>query len=110
MRLSILLLMVGFTALACASQLPATTDSSQTSPGDGSVKTMSVEELSNRAQVMFNQSVKDGRSREDAVQEVAAFLKSQPNVSDVRVTGSDTIRVFFRDGNDILLLLGQDRL
>lgn len=109
MRLSILVLLVGMIALGCASQ-PAQTDDRAAGREMGGGKMPSVEEIANRANVVYGQSLEQGRSKEDAVQEVIRFLKSQESVDDAKVMGSDSVRVYFKDGNDLLLMLGKNRL
>lgn len=71
---------------------------------------LSVEEIANQASALYDQSLEQGGSKEDAIKEVVHFLKSQGNVSDAKATGSDSVRVYFKDGNDLLLLLGKNRL
>lgn len=94
----------------CTSQLPGTAADSQQDMAKEGVKTLSVGDLSERAQTMYGQALKAGRSKQDAALEVATFLMSQPNVRNAQITGSDTVRVFFENGDDIVLLLGKDRL
>lgn len=103
----VLVMLMGLMILACASQAPATDTSSAQNTGG---KVYSIEELSNQAQVLYNQSLKGKCSKEEAVQSVVKFLRAQTNVKDLRVTGTDTVRVFFKDGDDIILMLGRDRL
>jgi hypothetical protein len=59
---------------------------------------------------MFDEAVRAGLAREAARDRVVEFLKGQRNVKEVRITGSDTLRVFFTDGNDLLMMLGKERL
>lgn len=108
MRLYVAIL-IGIVSLACASQ-SAQTDTRTTDYEAGAGKMLSVEEIANRASVVYGQSLDQGRSKADAVQDVIGFLKSQGTVSDAKAMGSDSVRVYFRDGNDLLLLLGKNRL
>jgi L-lysine 2,3-aminomutase len=59
---------------------------------------------------MFDEAVRAGLAREAARDRVVEFLKAQKNVKEVRITGSDSLRVFFADGNDLLMMLGKERL
>jgi hypothetical protein len=104
MRLSVLVMLVGILSLACASQ------SAQTGTSTIGGETGGVEEIANRASILYDQSIEQGRTKEDAVQGVVGFLKSQGTVRDAKATGSNSVRVYFKDGNDLLLLLGKNRL
>lgn len=73
-------------------------------------KLMTVEEMIHEAHAIYQGALKDGKSKEQAVNKAAEFLRAQKNVSLVVVTGSDTIKVIFTDGNDLLILLGRERL
>ncbi len=88
----------------CASEAPFAKQVTQEQ------KIMTPEELTHDASARFNRARAEGAKKEEAVKRVVEFLKAQRNVKDVKVTGSDTLRVFFTDGNDLLLMLGRDRL
>jgi hypothetical protein len=51
-----------------------------------------------------------GGDRKAATACTAAYLKTIPGVKDVSVRGSDSLFVILTDGNEILLLLGRNRL
>jgi hypothetical protein len=109
MRLYVLVILIGVVSLACAFQ-SAQTDTRAISRETGGTKLLGVEEIASRASSLYNQSLEQGRSKEDAVRDVVRFLKSQGCVTDAEVMGSDSVRVYFKDGNDLLLLLGKNRL
>ena len=73
-------------------------------------KPMTVEEMTREAHSLYQSALKDSKSKEQAVNKAAEFLRAQKNVSLVIVTGSDTIKVIFTDGNDLLMFLGRERL
>jgi CRISPR/Cas system-associated protein endoribonuclease Cas2 len=73
-------------------------------------KLMTVEEIAREAYTIYERVLKDGNSKEQAVNKVGEFLRAQKNISLVVITGSDTIKVIFTDGNDLLMLLGRERL
>lgn len=71
---------------------------------------MTVEEMSHQVQVKYAEAIGLGLSKEKARDRVVAFLQSLKNIKVVKATGSDTLQVIFTDGNELLLMLGKDRL
>lgn len=51
-----------------------------------------------------------GGDRKTATACTAAYLKTVPGVKEVAIRGSDSLFVILTDGNEILLLLGRNRL
>lgn len=51
-----------------------------------------------------------GGDRNAAVEKTAAYLRSQPDVKEVKVRGSDNLFVIFEDGSELFLMLGKNRL
>ncbi|MDI6781973.1 MAG: hypothetical protein QME49_07730 [bacterium] len=74
------------------------------------LNTMTIEQIATEANTQYAAAIKNSMTREKAMDTVVDFLKEQKNVKDVNVTGSGTVRIFFTDGNDLLLLLGKDRM
>jgi hypothetical protein len=70
---------------------------------------LTVEEMSQEAEAMYQRSFAEGRSKDLAVLEAADYLRRQKNVAEVKVLGSDSLRVIFTDGNDLVMLLGRGR-
>lgn len=71
---------------------------------------MSVEEMAGEAHARYRRAVEEGRSKDQAVEEVARFLRAQKNVAGVKVLGPDSVRVVFTDGNDLVMFLSKGRL
>jgi hypothetical protein len=71
---------------------------------------MTVEEIAKEANALYGSLIQDGEPKEKAMGKMVEYLKAQKNVKDVKVTGSETVRVFFTDGSDLLLMLGRDRM
>jgi hypothetical protein len=76
----------------------------------GDEKIMTIEEMAKKANVMYGDQLKAGETKEIAMKKVVEFLQSQKNVKEVNVTGSQTLHVFFTDGNDLLMMLGEERM
>jgi hypothetical protein len=51
-----------------------------------------------------------GGDRMMATEKTAAYLRSLSGVKEVTVRGSDSLFVILRDGNELLLMLGRNRL
>ena len=51
-----------------------------------------------------------GGDRMVATEKTADYLRSLPGVKNVTVRGSDSLFVILRDGNELLLMLGRNRL
>lgn len=73
-------------------------------------KSMTIEEIAKKANVIYGDQLRAGENKEMAVKKVVEFLQSRKNVKEVKVIGSQTLRVFFTDGNDLLMMLGKDRI
>lgn len=71
---------------------------------------LTVEEMTAEAQARYEQAVTVGLPDAQAVKEAVDFLRRQKNVALVKVQGKDALRVVFTDGNDLFILLGNDRL
>ncbi len=71
---------------------------------------MTIEQISSEANTKYAEAIENGVTKEKAMDTVIDFLKEQKNVKEIKVTGSDTIRIFFTDGNDLLLFLGKNRM
>ncbi len=71
---------------------------------------MSVEQLVAKAETLYNGYLEKGLTPEDAAKKVSDYLKSQQNIKEATLTGSSSIKVLFKDGNDLLILLGQKRM
>ena len=71
---------------------------------------MTIEQIAAEANTKYAAAIKNSSQKEKAMDIAVDFLKQQKNVKDIQVTGSDTVRIFFTDGNDLLLLLGKDRM
>ncbi len=52
----------------------------------------------------------DHGNRAAATEKTAAYLRGVPGVKEVTVRGSDSLFVIMGDGNELLLMLGKDRL
>ena len=95
-------------------EYPSKTETAQNTQAAGKPmvndQPMTVEVMTREAYTIYQRALKDGKSKEQAVNKTAEFLRAQKNVSLVIVTGSDTIKVIFTDGNDLLMLLGRERL
>ena len=48
--------------------------------------------------------------RARATEKTAVYLRGLPSVKEVNVRGSDSLFVIMKDGNELLLMLGHDRL
>ena len=115
MRLSlgILILVAAFAAemSACRQATPASTsspapESDQTQPA----KELTVEEIVREAHTRYDAARQEGKTAEQAVQATVEFLKAQSKVKETQVTGSDTVRVTFTTGQQLLLMLGRERM
>lgn len=73
-------------------------------------KEFTVESLIKEAHARYDAAIKEGKTKENAAQIVVGFLKSQKIVKEIKVASSDTIRVIFIDKEEVVLLLGRDRL
>ncbi|MBN2514433.1 MAG: hypothetical protein JXC33_00200 [Deltaproteobacteria bacterium] len=51
-----------------------------------------------------------GGDRRVATEKTAAYLRNLPGVKEITVRGSDSLLVILRDGNELLLMLGRNRL
>ncbi|MGB8953541.1 MAG: hypothetical protein WCC06_12860 [Candidatus Aminicenantales bacterium] len=71
---------------------------------------LTVEEITREAHALFEKAIDEKIAKEKAVEKVIEFLKRQNNVKEVKVTGSDSVHVFFTDGNDLLIMLGRGRI
>jgi cell division protein FtsI/penicillin-binding protein 2 len=74
------------------------------------LNTMTIEQIAAEANNRYAMAIKNSMDKEKAMDTVVDFLKEQKNVKDIQITGKDTVRIFFTDGNDLLLLLGKDRM
>jgi len=71
---------------------------------------MTIEQIAAEANTKYSMAIENNIPEEKAMDTVVDFLKKQKNVKDIQITGKDTIRIFFTDGNDLLLLLGKNRM
>lgn len=72
-------------------------------------KTMTVEEIARQAESVYEQALKEGASKEKALVRVMEFVRAQEIVDSVSIAGPKTLKVIFKDGNDLYMLLGRDR-
>jgi hypothetical protein len=72
---------------------------------------MTSEILAEQAERKYAEYLKtnDG-DRAAATKKTAAYLRGFPGIKEVRVSGSDNLFVIMGDGNELLLMLGKDRL
>jgi outer membrane protein assembly factor BamD (BamD/ComL family) len=75
-----------------------------------SEKELTVENLIKEAHAKYDDAIKEGKTKENAVQVVFGFLKSQKNVKEIKATSSDTLRVIFTNNEEVVLFLGRSRL
>jgi hypothetical protein len=73
-------------------------------------QSMPVEQLVEKAGTLYNDYLEKGLTPKNAVMKVSDYLKSDQNIKEATVTGSNSIKVLFKDGNDLLILLGQSRM
>ena len=72
-------------------------------------KTMTVEEIARQGESVYEQALKEGSPKEKAMERVMEFVKAQKIVDSVSIAGPNTLKVIFKDGNDLYMLLGRDR-
>ncbi|HOP39447.1 MAG TPA: hypothetical protein PLI53_00235 [Geobacteraceae bacterium] len=93
-----------FAVAACAA-------ASATKTGARSDEQLSPEVLVEQAEAKYAEylAAHDG-DRSAATEKTAGYLRGLPEVKEVTVRGSDSLFVIMRDGNELLLMLGKDRL
>jgi len=102
--LSVALGIVLSAAGACANDSGRMTDGND----DGVV---SPETVTEKAERKYTECLGPaGGDRNAATACTAAYLKTIPGVKEVSIRGSDSLFVILTDGNEILLLLGRNRL
>lgn len=69
------------------------------------------ETLTEKAEARYSEYLiaSDG-DRFVAAEKTASYLKELPGIKEVTVRGSDTLFVIMDDGNELLLMLGKNRL
>jgi hypothetical protein len=72
-------------------------------------KTMTVEEIARHAESVYEQALKDGAPKQQALERVMEFVRAQEIVDTVSIAGPNTLKVIFKDGNDLYMLLGRER-
>ncbi|ABL00178.1 hypothetical protein [Pelobacter propionicus] len=79
--------------------------------GEESAGNLSPETVARKAESSFGEFLDThGGDRKAATERTAAYLKTLPGVKEVRVRGSDSLLVIMADGNELMVLLGRDRL
>ncbi len=72
---------------------------------------LSPETVARKAESNFGEFLDaQGGDRQAATERTAAYLKTLQGVKEVRVRGSDSLLVIMADGNELVLLLGRNRL
>ena len=79
---------------------------SDTSQGE-----VSPEALTAKAEAKYSEYLGvHGENRKEAAEKTALYLRDQPGVKEVTVRSSSNLFVIFQDGNELMLMLGKDRL
>ncbi len=92
------------TTVACAA------DSGTMDPGTFQEQ-VSPEVLVTEAEAKYTEYLAShGGDRRAATEKTAAYLRTLSGVKEVTVRGSDSLFVLLRDGNELLLMLGRNRL
>jgi hypothetical protein len=79
--------------------------------GESATGHLSPETVARKAESSFREFLDaQGGDRTAATERTAAYLKTLQGVKEVRVRGSDSLLVIMADGNELMLLLGRDRL
>lgn len=69
------------------------------------------EAVASKAETRFREYLGTrGTDRKAATEQTASYLKTLPGIKEVRVSGSDSLFVIMNDGNEVMLMLGRDRL
>ncbi len=93
-----------FIATACAA-VPGSGD------GTRSNEQLTPESLVEQADTKYGEYLTASNGdRAAATEKTAAYLRELPGVNEVTVRGSDNLFVIMGDGNELLLMLGKDRL
>jgi hypothetical protein len=72
---------------------------------------LSPEALTAKAEEKFAENLASlGGDRSAATEKTASYLRGLKEVREATVRGSDSILVIFKDGNELLLMLGKNRL
>jgi hypothetical protein len=72
-------------------------------------KNMTVEEIARKAESVYEQALKEGVPKEKALERSMEFVRAQEIVDSVSIAGPNTLKVIFKDGNDLYMLLGRNR-
>jgi hypothetical protein len=70
---------------------------------------MTVEEMTEGANAAYDRALQEGQPRESAVIAAAEVFRSQESVASASVLGPDSLRVVFKDGNDLVVTLEKGR-
>jgi len=79
-------------------------------PKAGETEILSVEEIAKQVQAKYSEALEKKLTKEEALNEAVKFLNQQKNIKEVKVLGSDSVMVYFTDGNELMILLGKDRI
>jgi len=79
-------------------------------PKAGEAEILSVEEVAKQAQSKYSEALEKKLSKEEALNEAVKFLKEQKNIKEVKILGSDSVMIYFTDGNELVIMLGKERL
>lgn len=77
---------------------------------DTSQGQLSPEALTAKAEAKYSEYLgANAGNRKEAAEKTATYLRDQPGVKEVTVRGGNLF-VIFQDGNELLLMLGKDRI
>jgi hypothetical protein len=76
----------------------------------GETEILSVEEIAKKVQAKYSEAMEKKLTKEEALNEAVKFLNQQKNIKEVKVLGSDSVMVYFTDGNELMIMLGKERL
>ncbi|MDD8020432.1 MAG: hypothetical protein PHU81_04490 [Acidobacteriota bacterium] len=79
-------------------------------PKAGETEILGVEEIARQVQAKYSEAMEKKLPKEEALNEAVKFLKQQKNIKEVKILGSDSVMVYFTDGNELMIMLGKDRI
>jgi len=69
-----------------------------------------VEEMTKGANEAYGRALDEGQPKESAVIAAAEVFRNQEGVVSATVLGPDSLRIVFKDGSDLVVVLGKERM